>query len=556
MKRKGFLTSVGGICFTLVLTILLLLGACNGPAGITSTTAPANTTTQHEPQESTEPAVTITQQGTQEPTVTIPPNPEVQTLTCDELINIFQKPGVAITSSTLVSANGTIPEHCDVRGTICNSISFAVELPINWNGRFYMVGNGGFAGSISYTAMETGLIMGYATASTDTGHDSNVSPLASFAYNNRTAEIDYCFRAVHLTALVAKEIIETYYGEPPSYSYFIGCSCGGWQGMTEAQLFPMDFDGIVAGAPGFSFTGHLIAGIWNAMALSGQGNIPVEKIRILADAVYKKCDGVDGLVDGIINNPLDCTFDPVTDLPPGSFTPAQVEALKKIYGGPKNSKGELIYPGLSIGSEVFANGLSGWQLWVIASSIPNIQITFSESFMQYLAFEIDPGPDYDWTTFNFDTDPPRMAYMSSILNANNPDLSAFKVRGGKMIHYHGWADTALNPLMSIKYYEDVLDLMGVEATMDFYRLYMVPGMFHCAGGAGCNTVDWFTPLVDWVENGIAPEGLIGSHIEGGKVVRTRPLYPYPAVAVYSGNGSIDDAVNFVSSADLDCTTCK
>jgi len=393
--------------------------------------------------------------------------------------------------------------------------------------------------------------MGYATASTDTGHDSSIDPLgplgATFAYNNPEAEIDYCYRAVHLTAVTAKEIIEAYYDSPPTYSYFVGCSTGGRQGLMEAQRYPQDFDGIVVGAPVLDFTGTMMWGIWNAMALSDEGSIPIDKLKILADAIYEKCDGEDGLEDGLINNPLDCTFDPATDLPPDSFTPAQVEALEKIYGGVKNSEGEVIFPGPPVGGEVFAGGVSGWDMWMIGSFMPALQLMMSEGFMKYMAFEEDPGPDYDWTTFDFDTDPPKMASISSTIDATDPDLSAFKARGGKIIHYHGWADMALNPLMSVNYYESVLDFMGVGETMDFYRLYMVPGMFHCAGGAGCDSVDWFASLVSWVEDGTVPEALIGSHLDGGKVTRTRPLYPYPEVAVYTGSGSIDDADSFTCS---------
>jgi feruloyl esterase len=460
----------------------------------------------------------------------------------------------------MIAATKTVPEHYDIQGRISPNIGFAVELPTDWNGRFYMVGNGVFAGNIEYAAMEKGLSMGYATASTDTGHDARLDPMgslgATFAYNNQQAEIDYCYRAVHLTAVTAKEIIEAYYGNPPSYSYFVSCSTGGRQGLMEAQRYPLDFNGIVVGAPVLNFTGISMWGIWNALALSGDGSIPANKLKILADAVYEKCDGVDGLVDGLINDPRDCTFDPATDLPPGSFTPAQVEALEKIYDGVKNSNGELLFPGPPIGAEVSAGGISGWDMWMIGIGMPSLQLMISDSFMKYMAFEVDPGPAYDWKTFNFDTDPAKMAYISSIIDAINPDLSEFKAHGGKIIHYHGWADMALNPFMSVNYYESVLNSMGVDKTMDFYRLYMVPGMFHCGGGAGCDNVDWFTPLVSWVEDGIAPEGLIGSHIEGIKVVRTRPLYPYPAVAVYTGSGSIDDAATFTSSANSTCSVCK
>lgn len=480
---------------------------------------------------------------------------EAATSPCEDFINVFEKEGVTITSATTVGATDSVPEHCEIIGKIDPEIGFAVELPTDWNGRFYMVGNGVYAGNIEYAAMEIGLSMGYATASTDTGHDTSADPMgaldASFAYNNPEAETDYCYRAVHETAVTAKEIIEAYYGELPSYSYFVGCSTGGRQGLMEALRFPTDFDGIVAGSPALDFSGVQMWGIWNAQALLGDGNIPAESLPILADAVYEKCDGVDGLVDGLIDDPRNCTFDPATDLPPGSFTPAQVEALEQIYGGVKNSEGELIYPRAPLGAEVFAPGMmgpaSGWDMWVISTMGPSLQLMIGDGFMKYMAFEVDPGPDYDWTTFDFDTDPQKMTEISSILDTTDPDLSDFQARGGKIIQYHGWADMALNPFMSVDYYESVLDFMGAEETMDFYRLYMVPGMFHCGGGAGCDIVDWFTALVSWVEGDIAPEGLIGSHIEGGEVFRTRPLYPYPGVAVYTGSGNIDDAANFSCS---------
>jgi hypothetical protein len=525
MKKKSLAVIIGNACLVLVLAALLLTGACSGPA----TTTESTTTTS------------ITTSTTQ---TSVSP--------CEALLTSFQKPDVTLISAKMVAATKTVPEHCEILGNISPKVGFAVELPTNWNGKFYMVGNGVFAGNIEYGAMEIGLSMGYATASTDTGHDARLDPFgslgASFAYDNPQAEIDYAYRAVHVTAETAKAIIEAYYGSPPSYSYFVGCSTGGRQGMMEAQRYPLDFDGIIVGSPVLNFTGVVMWGIWNAMALSGNGSISDAELKVLANAVYDKCDAADGLLDGLINNPPDCTFNPTTDLPPGSFTTAQIQALEKIYGGVRNSHGDLLFPGAPLGAEVFAGALSGWNLWMIgfAGSSP-LQLQISDSFMKYMAFETDAGPGYDWHTFNFDTDPAKMAYISSIIDATNPDLSAFKAHGGKIIHYHGWADMALNPYMSVDYYQSVLDLMGVDETMDFYRLYMVPGMFHCSGGVGCDVVDWFSPLVNWVEKGIAPEELIGSQIAGSKVVRTRPFYPYPGLAVYKGSGSIDDAANFTCS---------
>jgi feruloyl esterase len=465
-------------------------------------------------------------------------------------------------------AAGSMPEYCDVIGVIPPEIKFAVKLPTRWNGRFQMVGNGGYAGEIPHLAMETGLMKGYAVASTDTGHDSNLEPLGSFAYNNREKEIDYAFRAVHLTAVTAKKIVETYYGAQPSYSYWVGCSTGGRQALMEAQRFPDDFDGIIVGAPVLDFSGTQMWGIWNAQAqLSGK--IEKEKLALLADAVYRVCDDVDGLTDGLIENPLACDFDPERDLPvcpgdvdgPACFTKGQIAALKKIYGGPKDSKGNQLFPGLPLSGEVLAEPvmgggdlMSGWEIWIVGNDAmnifspgaigsPSLQLIFGETFLKYMAFEKD-NPDYDWKSFNFDTDPQKMAYIQSILDATDPDLKDFYANGGKIIHYHGWADTALNPMMSIDYYEKVLELMG-DQTKTFYRLYMVPGMFHCSDGVGCDEVDWLTPLVNWVEQGIAPEALVGAHSTSGKVDRTRPVCPYPKTAKYKGSGDINNAVNFV-----------
>ena len=233
MKNKRLLSLIGSICLALFLVALPFVGACTGPA---------------EPEVPAEPAA---------------PSADDKTLTCEEFI--FEKPDVTITSTNIVAATDTVPEHCDIRGTISPDIGFAVKLPTNWNGKFYMVGNSIYAGYIEYDAMERGLSMGYATAGTDTGHDTSINPMgllsAKFAYNNPEGEIDYCYRAVHETAVTAKEIVEAYYGEPPSYSYFVGCSTGGRQGLMEALLYPTDFDGIVAGAPALDFSGVQMWGI-------------------------------------------------------------------------------------------------------------------------------------------------------------------------------------------------------------------------------------------------------------------------------------------------------
>lgn len=481
---------------------------------------------------------------------------------CDELAAAKFGADVKIDSAKLVPAASNLPEHCDVRGVIWPEAKFAVKLPTNWNNRFEMVGGGGWAGTISLAAMDTAVRAGYATTSTDTGHDAQKEPGASFAYpgpNNPWAArkvVDHGYLAVHETALLAKKIILAYYGSAPRYSYWVGCSTGGRQGLMEAQRYPEDFDGYVVGAPVLFLSGLQMKAVWNYLAVgTGPGKITKEKLPALADAVYGKCDALDGLKDGLIENPLKCNFDPETDLKrcPGSsdnsdcFTPAQIEGLKKVYEGPRDSHGRQLFPGMPPGGEALAAGprggepQSGW-----ARLAQSFEI--ADSFFKYMAFDPAPGPNWDFHTFNFDVDPQRMSEVSLRIDATIPDLTAVKMRGGKIVHYHGWADPGVSAKMSVDYYEAAMKAMGEKETMDFYRFFPVPGMFHCGGGPGCGNVDWLTAAVNWVEKGIAPSMLVGAHIENGKVTRTRPICAFPNVAKYKGSGSIDAAENFTCVA--------
>ena len=475
---------------------------------------------------------------------------------CTDLLTKSFGAEVKIESATVVAATATMPEHCDVRGTIWPEAKFALKLPKEWNQRFIMVGNGGHAGTISFAAMEPGLRRGFAAVSTDTGHDAAKEPGASYAYpgpNNPNAErkrLDFAYLAVHETAVLAKQIIKTHYGAAPRYSYWQGCSTGGRQGLMEAQRYPEDFDGLIIGAPALNPLLGLRS-IWNAQAaLTGPGAIASNKLPTLAQAVYKKCDGVDGLEDGLIDDPRQCKFDPAVDLPkcpadadnPNCFTTAQVESLKKIYGGVRNSAGKLLFPGQPLSAEAFAQGRSGWDSYLVGASSANLNLT--QSGMRFLSLDPPPGPTWDYTMFNFDTDPPKLAKWAALAGATNPELSKLKQRGGKVIHYHGWADQTLTAYMSVNYYDSVLAKMGEKTVNDFYRFYLIPGMFHCAGGVGCNTVDWLTAIVDWVEKGKAPASLLGAQMEGSVTKRTRPICPYPQVARYKGTGSINEAGNF------------
>lgn len=489
--------------------------------------------------------------------------PERQITKCTNLATTSFGSEVKMESATVVAATATTPEHCDVQGTIWPEAKFALKLPADWNHRFVMVGNGGLAGTISLGAMEPGLRRGFATASTDTGHDAAKEPGALFAYpgpknpNAARKVTDFAYQAVHETAVLAKKIIAAYYGEAPRYSYWVGCSTGGRQGLMEAQRFPEDFNGLVIGAPVLNSTGTTMRHIWNAQAaLAGPGSIPADKLPLLADTVYKKCDRIDGLEDGLIDDPRKCRFDPAIDLPkcpaatdnPNCFTAAQVESLKKIYGGVKNSAGKALFPGQPPGAEAIVQGRSGWEGTIVGARDglgSSGGLTLAQSYLRFMVFDPPPGPTWDYRTFNFDTDPPRMAGYAAKANATNPDLRTLKQRGGKIIHYHGWADPMLTALMSVDYYDSVLAKMGEKDTKAFYRFFLIPGMFHCRGGPGCGSVDWLSPIVDWVEKGKAPDKLIGSHVEEGVTKRTRPLCPYPEVAKYRGAGSIDAAEDFI-----------
>ena len=461
---------------------------------------------------------------------------------CDALAGKSFGKDVTISSATLVAAKGNLPEHCDIRGVIAPEAGFAIKLPTVWNDRFEMVGNGGTAGTISMGAVDGAVRKGFASASTDTGHDAGKEPLATFAYvtpqnpNGHRKMIDFGYLSVHETAVLAKQMIAAYYGAAPKYSYWVGCSTGGRQGLQEAQRYPEDFDGLVVGAPGVYLTGNVTRRLWIAQAQTGDGVITADKLPILTKAIYEKCDALDGLKDGLIDDPRNCPFDPARDLPPGAFTTAQIEALKKIYGGPRDSKGNQLVPGELPGSEPV------WPDNFIPPS--KTVLPRSESQMKLMMLNPPPGPTWDYTMFNFDTGPARVADAAAILNPRNPDLAPLKKRGGKIVQYAGWGDQQVNPRPGIDYYNSVGQKLGEKEERDFYRLFMVPGMFHCNGGPGCGSVDWLTVVTDWVEKGTAPDRIVGAHVENGQTTRTRPLCPYPMVARYKGEGSIDDAANF------------
>jgi feruloyl esterase len=469
----------------------------------------------------------------------------------------------AVTSGSFAppgSANPlpNLPPFCRVAGVIAptadSEILFEVWMPLEaWNGRFAGVGNGGWAGTISFGALGDQLRRGYATASTNTGHQAAPGfDMARFAYEKPEQLVDFAHRSQHETAVAAKAIVQAFYGKPPARSYFVGCSSGGYQGLMEAQRFPSDYDGIVAGAPANNWT-RLMAGDFDgilAVLKEPPGNLPLHALGLLYRGALAACDSADGVMDGVIDDPRRCSFDPVSVTCPDGraaatcLTRAQVEAARRVYRGLTDPvTGEQLYPGLVRGSEPF------WPHRDPASPFP-IPIA-------HFKWLVMADPDWNWRTFDFARPSDYEAFrraeekLAPIMNATSPDLRAFQARGGKLLQYHGWNDQLIAPQNSIDYYESVERFFGPDGDVrSFYRLFMAPGMGHCSGGTGPNTFDMQAALEQWVENGIAPDHVVATRSINGVVDRLRPLCPYPQVAVYSGRGDINDAANFTCRESL------
>jgi len=442
-------------------------------------------------------------------------------------------------------AFSNLPTFCrlagDIKPTTDSDIKFEVWMPAaGWNGKFMGVGNGGWAGEIEYDNMSEALADGYATASTDTGHQGNG---ATFALGHPEKVIDYGYRAVHELTVKTKAIVAAYYGRAPRLAYWNGCSGGGKQGLTEAQRFPADYDGIIAGAPANYWT-HLAAhAVWVAQAAQKDGAqvLPPDKFTLVHNAVLAACDARDGVKDGVLENPPACDFEPRAllckgDDGPGCLTAPQLEVARRIYGPAISTSGRQIFPGLLPGSELGWAGMAGGRLLALRGA-----------GFRYVWFQ---NPDWDYRTLNLDGDIDRADKVDhGTIDAIDPDLRPFFGHRGKLLHYHGWSDQQISPMNSVNYYTSVLEAMGgASKVRDSYRLFMVPGMGHCGGGEGTDDFDAIGALERWVEDGKAPDQIIAARIRDGKVQRTRPLCPYPQVATYKGSGSTDDAQNFVCQA--------
>jgi feruloyl esterase len=435
-----------------------------------------------------------------------------------------------------------LPDFCRVAATLTptsdSDIKVEVWLPTSgWNGKFQAVGNGGWAGVISYSAMAEAVRAGYASASTDTGH---VGARGMFALGHPEKLIDFSWRSEHEMTVKAKELIKAFYGNAPKFSYWNGCSTGGRQGLKEAQMFPDDYDGIIAGAP----ANRTAISLWIAHAVlkDPASYVPPTKYPLIHQAALAACDAGDGLKDGLIDDPRACRFDPKVLACKGADTPdcltaPQVEAVRKIYSPALNPRtGKELFASLSPGSEL---------AWGVQAQGPDPSVPIYDQY-RYVVFK---DPDWDWKTFDFDKDAARGDLPENVpMNATSPDMTPFFSRGGKLLLYHGWSDSQVPPLNTIKYYDSVVRHMGAANASKSVRLFMAPGMGHCRGGEGPDTFDKVGALERWVEQGKAPDQFTASHSIDGAVDRTRPLCAYPQVARHKGTGSIDDAANFVCKA--------
>jgi feruloyl esterase len=474
-------------------------------------------------------------------------------------------PGVTIKSATAIAAGPfsptaagapmTLPAFCRVeataRPTSDSEIKFEVWIPPAeaWNGKFEGVGNGGYSGAISYAAMAAGLRRGYAVASTDTGHTGDDM---KFGQGHPEKVIDWAHRSVHVMTDASKLIVRNAQGRFAERAYFVGCSSGGHQALSEAQRYPDDYDGIVAGDPANNRIRQTFAFLHSWIAThdkDGKPIIPQAKLPLLTKAAVEACDGIDGLKDGVIDDPRRCQFDPARLLCKAGdeatcLTAAQVEAARKTYDGVKNPRtGEPIFTGWPRGSEGFGEAaIQSWRTYIMDPPEP-----MRVGFFRYFLFH---DPNWDYRTIDWERDlafaEQRLPFMAAV----DRDMSAFKKRGGKLLMYTGWADPVVPPQDTVAYYDAVVKAMGgPQSTREFFRLFLAPGMGHCSGGPGPNQFDHLSALEQWVEKGVAPEKLVASHSTNGKVDRTRPLCVYPQVARWKGTGSTDEAANFACVAE-------
>jgi feruloyl esterase len=486
-----------------------------------------------------------------------PPRPSATTehAECSHLV-MLRFPDVKVTQAISVRAaeKGSVrAAHCKVDGVIGTEIRFELLLPDQWNRKLTMGGGGGFGGTVQ-NAVEASVNSGYATVGTDTGHTGGAAD-ATWALNNVERQLNFGYLAIHRTAEVAKAVVASYYGSAATRNYFLGCSRGGGQAMMEAQRFPGDFDGIVAGAPAYDWSGLAAQFVRNAQVAFPDGRnlgtspFTPAQLTLVESSIVAACDALDGVKDGLMEDPRRCTFNVdtiatcATEQPgPQCLTASQHGVLKALYA-PTTNRAGVIYPGQPFGGEGEAQG---WRAWITGpngqaalTGTPSLRFAFGTGIFKYIVFG---DPSWDYTKYNLDNLSRDTKLAATFLNATDANLDAFKGQGRKLLLWHGWSDPALTPLATIRYYEQVQ--ARDPNVRDYARMFMMPGMLHCIGGPGPDTADWTETIDAWVESGKAPDRIIARKVIGGSVTRTRPLCPYPQRATYTGSGSIDAAENF------------
>ncbi|MFC3050798.1 tannase/feruloyl esterase family alpha/beta hydrolase [Kordiimonas pumila] len=453
------------------------------------------------------------------------------------------------------------PAHCLVEGYVTPHVQFSMMLPPvdNWNERFMLAACDAWCGRVGPEMPVPGLNSGFATLTNNGGHYSRAPFDGIWAHQDMRAREYFAHKANHVTAQVGKAIAEAFYGEKPKYSYLAGFSKGGNAGLFAAQRYPTDFDGIISKAPVVHYNAKNAAGFtWTALAVHPDGKNPViysDKLPIINKAVLDACDAYDGLVNGVIDNPNICDFDPAVLLcKPGQseadnecLNEAQVEAVAKQYQNPTTADGTVYfeYP-MDRGSEF------DWaraNLPVRGSDEKTFSLTGAATGLRYMVTPDNPGPGYDWRTFDYLENLPAMNEMAKILDPDATDMTPFKEAGGKMIIVHGWADAMITANMTKDWFKEVRDEMGAEVVDDFAQLYLVPGMVHGSGGTGPYVFDAIHPLMNWVEKGIAPTQLMMEDEPGSTPLRRRPEFPFPAYSKYSGKGDPNKAESFIKVTD-------
>lgn len=477
-----------------------------------------------------------------------------------------------ILSTEVVAAAGTAPQHCRVTGYVIPQVGFELALPLGvWNGKFIHLGTGGHGGTVHREACSMPLERGYACLQSDMGHKGVVVD-AIWAYNNLPAELDWGYRATHVATVAGKAVTETFYKAPPARSYFSGCSTGGRQALQAAQRFPWDFDGIIAGAPPIRLADLYVTFAWGQRVTRDTAGTPllgIDDLKLLTQGALARCDSDDGLRDGIISSPFDCPFR-ASDLACTSektrdcLTPEKVRAAEQVYSGPVDAQGRSLFdagalPGSEYGGPWNAQYGGNWGIYYLGKDgalAAYAQLT--QEGLKYLFFSPDRAPDWTIEKFDFDKDYKRLDLMQSLYDSSNPDLSRFEAAGGKLLIYHGLNDLSILPHWIIRYYEKVERVMGGrEQTRSFVRLFSLPGVEHCRGGPGADTVDYLTYLERWVEQDHAPDSLIAYHLKPKerhaaatfpiakhKIEFSRPVYPHPIKAKYLGHGDPNSAENF------------